>query len=44
MVGPKRAEALIRARPLRSWEEVANVEGMNLGMIDDLESGGAELG
>jgi DNA uptake protein ComE-like DNA-binding protein len=44
MVGPKRAEALIRARPLRSWEDVANFEGMDLGMIDDLKSGGAELG
>jgi DNA uptake protein ComE-like DNA-binding protein len=44
MVGPKRAEALIRARPFRSWEEVAKVEGMDLGMIDDLKSGGAELG
>ena len=41
---PKRAEALIRARPLRSWEDVANIEGMDLGMIDDLKSGGAELG
>ena len=26
MVGPKRAQALIRARPLRSWEDVANIE------------------
>jgi DNA uptake protein ComE-like DNA-binding protein len=44
MVGPKRAEALMRARPFRSWEDVAKVEGMDLGMIDDLKSGGAELG
>ena len=43
MVGPKRAEGLIRARPARSWEDVANIEGMDLGMIDDLKSGGAEL-
>jgi DNA uptake protein ComE-like DNA-binding protein len=44
MVGPKRAEALMRARPFRSWEDVARVEGMDLGMVDDLKSGGAELG
>jgi DNA uptake protein ComE-like DNA-binding protein len=44
MAGPKRAEAIMRARPFRSWEEVAKVEGMSLGMIDDLKSGGAELG
>lgn len=44
MVGPKRAEALIAARPFRSWEDVANVPGFELGMIDDLRSGGAELG
>jgi DNA uptake protein ComE-like DNA-binding protein len=44
MVGPKRAEALIRARLLRGWEDVVNIEGMDLGIIDDLKSGGAELG
>jgi DNA uptake protein ComE-like DNA-binding protein len=44
MVGPKRAEALMKARPFKSWDEVAKVEGMDLGMIDDLRSGGAELG
>jgi len=44
MVGPKRAEALIAARPFRSWEDVAKVPGFELGMIDDLRSGGAELG
>ena len=42
MVGPRRAAALIAARPFRSWEDVAKVEGMDLGMIDDLRSGGAE--
>lgn len=44
MVGPQRAEELIRARPFRSWDDVAKVPGFNLGMIDDLRSGGAELG
>lgn len=44
MVGPRRAEAIIRARPFRTWEDVAKVEGMSLGMIDDLKSGGAEPG
>jgi DNA uptake protein ComE-like DNA-binding protein len=44
MVGPKRADDLIRSRPFRSWEDVAKVPGFDLGMIDDLKSGGAELG
>ena len=43
MVGPKRAQALMAARPFYTWEDVAKVEGMSLGMIDDLKSGGAEL-
>lgn len=44
MVGPQRAAELIRARPFRSWEDVAKVPGFSLGMVDDLRSGGAELG
>jgi len=44
MVGPKRAEELLRARPFKSWEDVAKGPGFSLGIIDDLWSGGAELG
>lgn len=43
VVGRKRAEDLIKARPLKSWDDVAKVPGFSLGMVDDLRSGGAEL-
>ncbi len=36
--------ALMDARPFKSWEDVAAVEGMSFDMIDDLRSGGGELG
>ncbi len=44
MVGQKRARELLSLRPFASWEEVANVPGIGLGMIDDLKSGGAQIG
>jgi uncharacterized membrane protein len=44
MVGPERAQRLIEARPLRSWEDVERVPGFDGGMIDDLKSGGARVG
>ena len=44
MVGPKRARDLIQHRPFKSWEEVQNVPGFDSGMIDDLKSGGAQIG
>lgn len=44
MVGPKRARALIEARPFRSWDDVEKIPGFDAGMLDDLKSGGAQIG
>jgi competence protein ComEA len=44
MVGPQRARRLIEARPFRSWDEIAGLEGFGAGMVDDLRSGGAQIG
>lgn len=44
MVGPERAKDLIAARPIESWEDVERIEGFGKGMVDDLKSGGAEIG
>lgn len=44
MVGRERAEALAKARPFRSWQDVGKVPGFSSGMVDDLKSGGAQLG
>lgn len=44
MVGRERAQAIARARPFHSWEDVRRIPGMSDGMIDDLKSGGAQIG
>jgi DNA uptake protein ComE-like DNA-binding protein len=44
MVGPDRARTLIQNRPFRSWDDVERLDGFGKGMIDDLKSGGAQLG
>jgi DNA uptake protein ComE-like DNA-binding protein len=44
MVGPERARRLIEARPFKSWQEVERVPGFDGGMVDDLKSGGAQIG
>lgn len=44
MVGAKRASELIQARPFNWWEDVEKVPGIDLGMVDDLPSGGARIG
>lgn len=44
MVGRERAEAIMNSRPFRSWEDVERIPGFSTGMIDDLQSGGAEIG
>ena len=43
MVDAETAQALIAARPFRSWDDLARVPGFYLAMIDDLRQGGAEL-
>jgi DNA uptake protein ComE-like DNA-binding protein len=44
MVGPERARKLIEARPFKSSQDVDRVPGFDGGMIDDLKSGGAQIG
>lgn len=43
MVGPERAQAILKARPFQSWEDVERIPGLSAGMVDDLKSGGAQL-
>lgn len=44
MVGRERAEAISQARPFRSWQDLERVAGVSQGIIDDLKSGGAQIG
>jgi DNA uptake protein ComE-like DNA-binding protein len=43
MICPARARALIDARPLTSWQEVALIPGFDVPMVGDLRRGGATL-
>lgn len=44
MVGAERARAICSARPFKSWADVERLPGFGPGMIDDLKSGGAQIG
>ena len=44
MVGADRARALMEARPFKTWDDIERIPGFGQGMIDDLKSGGAQLG
>ena len=44
MVGPDRATTLARNRPYKSWADVERLPGFSSGMVDDLKSGGAQIG
>jgi DNA uptake protein ComE-like DNA-binding protein len=44
MVGPDRAHTLCERRPFSSWEEVEALPGFGKGMLDDLKSGGGQIG
>jgi DNA uptake protein ComE-like DNA-binding protein len=44
MVGPEQGRRLIEQRPFESWDDVTRVPGFELGIIDDLRSGGAQIG
>jgi DNA uptake protein ComE-like DNA-binding protein len=44
MICPARARALIDARPLKSWQEVALIPGFDMPMVGDLRRRGATLG
>jgi len=43
MVGPDRANDVVRNRPYRNWEDLETIPGISKGMIDDLKSGGARI-
>ena len=43
MVGPEKAQALISARPIRTWDDVKKIPGFSSGMVDDLKSGGVRV-
>ena len=43
MVGPDRANDIVRNRPYRNWEDLEKTPGISKGMIDDLKSGGARI-
>ena len=43
MLNAELAEALIAARPFRSWEDVGRVKGFYLALIEDLVMGGIVL-
>jgi DNA uptake protein ComE-like DNA-binding protein len=44
MVGPERARNLMQHRPFQSWQDVERVPGFSKGVVDDLKSGGAQIG
>jgi DNA uptake protein ComE-like DNA-binding protein len=44
MVGKERARAICAARPFGRWADLEKVPGFGVGMIDDLKSGGAQIG
>jgi hypothetical protein len=42
-VGPARAEALMRRRPFRNWDDVAEVPGISELVVESLKRSGAHL-
>ncbi len=44
VIGPQRAEALVRRRPFKTWGEVIAVPGIDGGLVAALRDGGARLG
>ena len=44
MIGKERAKLIIENRPFEDWDDLRDIEGFSEGMIDDLKSGGVELG
>jgi hypothetical protein len=43
ILGPERAKALCRSRPVKGWSDIEKVPGIGKGVVDDLRSGGAQL-
>lgn len=44
MIGPDRARTICQNRPFKSWDDVDKLDGFDKGMVDDLKSGGAQIG
>jgi len=42
-VGPERAEALVRNRPFRSWDQIKRVPSLGKATIENLRSQGVDL-
>ncbi|HET6340351.1 MAG TPA: helix-hairpin-helix domain-containing protein [Polyangiales bacterium] len=43
-LGPERASRIMSGRPFRSWDDMKRIEGLTDAIVDQLQSGGAELG
>ena len=43
-LGPERARRLVESRPLRSWDDVARIEGFTARLAEELQAQGAALG
>lgn len=43
-LGEERAQRILAARPLRSWEDVKQIEGFSDRLVEDLKIAGATLG
>ena len=44
MIGADRARKLCERRPFSSWDDVERIPGFGKGMVDDLKSGGGQIG
>jgi Helix-hairpin-helix motif len=43
-LGRERAQRIIQARPLNSWEDVKRIEGFSETLVNDLRQAGARIG
>lgn len=43
-LGPDRAERIIQQRPIRSWDDLKNMEGFSDKLVQDLRQAGATIG
>jgi DNA uptake protein ComE-like DNA-binding protein len=43
-LGRERARRIIQARPLKSWDDLKNIEGFSGKLVSDLRQAGARIG
>ena len=43
-LGRERAQRIVKARPLRSWDDLKRIEGFSDKLIEDLKQAGATIG